>query len=88
MQVGESTIAAGENPTLGPVRIEVFQPSVTPVPPAAKREPTRTEVLLTQILEELQDLHDTVTYIHIHVTRPPWWKRLYIWVTSHVAFLR
>ena len=88
MQVGESTVSIGEHATLGPVRIELFQPSVTRIPTPAPPMPSRTEVLLEQILAAIEDIGDTVTYIHIHMTRPPWWKRLYIWVTNHVAFLR
>ena len=88
MQVGESTVSIGEHATLGPVRIELFQPSATRIPISAVPKATPTEALLEQILDQLQDLTDIVTYIHIHMTRPPWWKRLYIWVTNHVAFLR
>jgi len=81
MNIGESTITVADHPTLGPVRVDVFQPRTL----APKREETPTEVLLAQLVREARATRIIVESIYNHLTRPPWWTRFYLWVKRHVA---
>jgi hypothetical protein len=67
MPVGEACVTVGNNPTLGPTRIEVFQPFA---PLEASQGVTSIDILLIEILNEVRTIREILT-------RPPWWKRLW-----------
>jgi len=67
MPLGEASVTVGNNPTLGPTRIEVFQPFA---PSESPQGFTSTDILLVEILNEVRTIHEILT-------RPPWWKRLW-----------
>ena len=68
--IGEPTITMGEHGTAGPVRIELYQP----LSPHTDQIST---ISADPILIELKLISNTLTLIYQHLTRPPWWLRLY-----------
>ena len=65
----------GEHATLGPIRIEIGQTvSATPSPLAPTLSDAAFKLL---IVSELKLISTTIINIHQHLTRPPWWRRLW-----------
>lgn len=81
MEAGESTIRMGEHPTVGPVRIDLYQPLSLPITP---RPPSTLDEQTNRILAELKLISNILIAIHTHLTRPPWWRRLWNRI-RHVA---
>lgn len=85
MDIGETTVTIGNYPNLGPMRIEIGQPSPTHAP--AKKDSSSTDDLLGILITETRRTNLLLAQIHIHLTRPPWWKRLWERI-KHVSFSR
>jgi hypothetical protein len=81
MNAGQPSVLIEDNPSVGPLRIEIGQRIVS-----GGRDIPPTESLLADILQELVSTHSLLTAIHTHLTRPPWWQRLLRRI--HVAFSR
>lgn len=73
MNIGESTIAVGEHATLGPVRIELYQPQPSPKP--LPKPASATDKLLGMLLSEQRLTNTLLSQIYTHLTRPTLWQR-------------
>lgn len=73
MDLGIAQVIVGSDPTIGTSQINIHQPA-----PKRRREPTPTELLLTQVLSELRKIRMT---LHAIETRPSWpvrlWRRIF-----------
>jgi hypothetical protein len=85
MDVGESTVTIAEHPTIGPLRIEIHQPFLSPNP---SRPPglSTSEQYLACILDRLEQIRDISERMYNYQTRPSIWKRIITWVKRHVPF--
>lgn len=74
MELGEKTISVAEHIDLGAVAISIFsQPEYTP-PEVVKDSDTE---LLRHILMNVEMISSTLGLIYSHITRPPWYTRLW-----------
>ena len=82
MEVGESSVRVGTDPSIGPLRITMGQTmtlrKVVPI--------SYTDQLLVKMVSHMEHIDGLLTLIHKQLSRPPWWVR--IWRRIHVAFTR
>lgn len=86
MNTGEAQVKVGDSPSLGPTRIDVYQP----LPSVRVRERTPTELLLETLIAEVRSLNAKADLMLLELQTisnftTPLWRRLYLWVKRHVA---